>query len=103
MNNIRFISVLMALLLSLLLSSCINEIHTRKILHANVNCSNLELSKSFYEMLGFVSLSPEIIDIEVSEEPAAGLGMPPYQLRTVPITLMKGFLEGGYVIDLIEW
>jgi len=103
MHGNRFIFVLLVLAMSLILSSCVNEIHTRNILHANVNCSNLEQSRSFYEMIGFVSLSPEIIEVDVSAEPAAGLGMPPYQLRTVPITLPKGFLDGGYVIDLIEW
>ena len=103
MYNSRRCFGFLALAMSFLLSNCTNEIHTLHILHANINCSNLERSRSFYEMLGFLSLSPEIIDVDVSEVPAAGLRMPPYQLRTVPIMLLEGALKDGYMIDLIEW
>jgi len=78
------------------LSSCSDGISTLQILHANINCSDLEQSISFYEMLGFL---PSIVtDVGVPAEEAAGLGMPPYQLRASP----KMHLD-GYVIDLIQW
>ena len=96
MRNHRLIFVVLSLAMCLLLSSCSDEISTLQILHANINCSDLERSISFYEMLGF--LPSVVTDVEVSAEEAAGLGMPPYRLRASP----KMHLD-GYVIDLIEW
>jgi len=92
----RLIPVLLSLAMGLLLSSCSDEISTIQVLHANINCSDLEQSISFYEMLGF--LPSVVTEVDVPAEEAAGLGMPPYQLRASP----KMHLD-GYVIDLIEW
>jgi len=64
-------------------------------MHVNVNCSDLERSRSFYEMLGFISLMAD--DSEVTAEFAAALNMPPYKLSYTQLIL------GGALIDLIEW
>lgn len=72
------------------------SINTLKILHANVNVSNFEVSKNFYMMLGFLPLLE--VDVNVTDPAeAAGLDMPPYQLHASPMGL------GDYVLDLIEW
>jgi catechol 2,3-dioxygenase-like lactoylglutathione lyase family enzyme len=96
MHNNRLLLVVLALAMCLLLSGCSEEINTVKILHANINCSNFEESLSFYEMLGFASLLES--DVVVSEEDAAGLHMPAYQLHAATMTL-----RDYYLIDLIEW
>lgn len=88
--------VVLCVAMCLLLSSCSNEINTLKILHANINCSDFEQSLAFYEMLGFVSLLET--DVTVSEEDAAGLRMPAYQLHASTMTV-----QDGYMIDLIKW
>ncbi len=74
-----------------------DTISTKNILHANINCSDFEQSSNFYKMLGFTTLMDVDIDVP-SEEDAAGLGMPPYQLHASPMGL-----RDGYVIDLIKW
>ncbi len=88
--------VVPALAVCLLLSNCTNKINTLEIMHSNINCSDFEQSHSFYSMLGFASLMES--DVDVSEEAAAGLRMPPYQLHASPMTH-----SDGYIIDLIEW
>lgn len=66
------------------------------ILHVNINCSDFERSREFYEMLGF----RVIMDVEPSgsAEVAAAVGMAPYQVRGA---LMRH--RDGSVIDLLEW
>ena len=96
MRNNRLVFVVLSLAMCLLLSNCSDKINTRKILHNNINCSDLEQSIAFYGMLGF--FAPPAIDVEASAEDAAGLGMPPYQLRASSIIHTDGF-----VIDLIKW
>jgi len=72
-------------------------VNTLKILHANVNCSDFEESKTFYMMLGFRPLIETDVNVTDPAE-AAGLNMPPYQLHASPMGL-----GDGYVIDLIKW
>jgi catechol 2,3-dioxygenase-like lactoylglutathione lyase family enzyme len=95
-RNNRLILVLLSLAMCLLLSSCGDEIHTLKILHGNVNCSDLEQSIDFYSMLGF--LGGLVMDLDVPLEEAVGLGMPAYQIQASPM-----IQRDGQVIDLIEW
>jgi glyoxylase I family protein len=69
------------------------------MVHVNINCSNFERSRQFYEALGFrlVWLVPPTNSAEV----AAAVGMPPYRVNG---GLMA--LEGTtppLVIDLLEW
>ena len=66
------------------------------LLHVNINCSDFERSRAFYEMLGFELLMPVP---EVGEgEVAAAVGMTAYRLRGA---LMKH--RDGSLIDLLEW
>lgn len=97
MRNNRFFFIGLPLAMCLLLANCSNKINTLSILHANINCSDFEQSRSFYEMLGFASYLES--DIETSAEAAAGLGMPPYQLHASSMMLAGD----GYLLDLIEW
>jgi glyoxylase I family protein len=97
MRNSRCLFIGLSLAMSLLLANCSNTINTTAILHANINCSDFEQSRSFYEMLGFVSLLES--DVETSAEAAAGLHMPPYKLHAS--TMRQS--GDGFLIDLIKW
>ena len=97
MRLYKFISVVLLLGMSFLFPSCSNSgNHIVSFMHANINCSNLEQSRSFYEMLGFTAMMGA--DSEVSAECAAALNMPPYALSFVQMLSADGSL-----IDLIEW
>ena len=49
------------------------------LLHININCSDFERSKAFYELLGFREIMPVTPDGEGDE--AAAVGMPRYRVR----------------------
>jgi catechol 2,3-dioxygenase-like lactoylglutathione lyase family enzyme len=66
-----------------------------QIYHVNINCTNLERSLAFYEMLGF----REVIDIPAGRLP--GLGMDPAIGRAKLLRL--GEEPRSTLIDLIEW
>lgn len=69
------------------------------LVHVNINCSNFERSRTFYEALGF-RLFWKVPETN-SKEVAAAVGMPPYRVHG---GLMA--LEGSVppvVIDLLEW
>jgi len=105
MLNKRSVFIFLSLVMWQVLSSCTppytGHINTQYILHANINCSDFEQSKNFYQMLGFVPLME--IDVDVSDpNEAVGLNMPPYQLHAAPMGLRYGTSE-SYVIDLIKW
>ncbi len=73
--------------------------HISGMVHVNINVSNFDRSRTFYEALGFklVWRVPETNSVEV----AAAVGMPPYRVRG---GLMA--LDGAahpVVIDLLEW
>ena len=65
-------------------------------MHVNVNCSDFERSRTFYELLGFSAVME--VEDSVSAEGAAGLNMPPYQIHAAPMALAD-----GSIVDLIEW
>ena len=69
------------------------------ILHVNVNCSNYERSRRFYEMLGFKTLweVPE----KNSPEVAAAVGMPPYHVKGSIMVIGEG--RNSTMLDLLEW
>ena len=94
-NRILFIGL--PIVVCLLSANCANKINTVSILHANINCSDFEQSRSFYEMLGFVSLLES--DVETSEEAARGLNMPAYKLHASTMSQAGD----GFLIDLIKW
>lgn len=66
-----------------------------QIYHVNINCTNLERSLAFYQMLGF----REVIDIPAG--PVPGLGLDPAVCRAKLLRL--GDDPRGTLIDLIEW
>ena len=66
-----------------------------QIYHVNINCTNLERSLAFYQMLGF----REVIDIPEGRLP--GLRMDPAIGRAKRLRL--GEDPRSTLIDLIEW
>ena len=66
------------------------------ILHVNINCSDFERSRAFYEMLGFRVIMP--VRPDGTGEVAAAVGMVDYQVNGA---LMRH--RDGSVIDLLEW
>ena len=74
--------------------------HVTGIFHVNVNCSNYERSRAFYERLGFrvVFEVPETNTPEV----AAAVGMPPYRVRGALLAL-DGASGPTTLVDLLEW
>ena len=67
-----------------------------KMMHININVSDYNASKAFYEQLGFRSVFET--EDKADAEAAAGLGMPPYELKATPMQL-----PDGSMLDLIEW
>ncbi len=89
--------IVLSFLICFLLTGCLPQAPKHKIMHANINCSDFETSKRFYQMLGFTVRIETDVNIETEEE-AAGLSMPPYSLHAAPMALKDGF-----VVDLIQW
>lgn len=73
--------------------------HVTGMLHVNVNCSDYERSRAFYERLGFRVIweVPETNTAEV----AAAVGMPPYRVRGALLAL-RGAGQTT-LLDLLEW
>lgn len=69
------------------------------IVHVNINCSNFERSRGFYEKLGFQLVWQ--VPATNSQEVAAAVGMPPYRVNGALMAL-KGAAH-PVVIDLLEW
>lgn len=73
--------------------------------HININCSDYERSRAFYELLGFREfwLVPETNSPEI----AAAVGMPPYRVRGALLKLESDDARDGgappLVIDLLQW
>jgi catechol 2,3-dioxygenase-like lactoylglutathione lyase family enzyme len=65
-------------------------------LRTNVNCSNYEASRSFYEMLGFETQS-EVEEVG-SAALAAAVGLPSYHVRAATMAL-----PGGHSLNLTKW
>ena len=66
------------------------------LLHINVNCSDFDRSRTFYEMLGFKLLMPVLP--EGTGDVAAAVGMASY---TVSGALMRH--PTGAIVDLLQW
>jgi len=69
------------------------------LVHVNINCSDFERSRAFYEVLGFehfLAVAPTS-----TPEVAAAVGMPPYEVRGA-LMILRG--KGQPVmLDLLEW
>ncbi len=75
------------------------DMNVTGIMHVNVNCSDYERSRAFYERLGFAVVweVPERNTPEV----AAAVGMPPYHVKGALMALATG--GSPTLIDLLEW
>ena len=73
--------------------------HVSGMIHVNINCSNFERSRSFYETLGFRVVWQ--VPPTNSREVAAAVGMPPYKVNGALMALEGS--EHPVVIDLLEW
>ena len=87
---------------SLCPSSKGSEMAVIGLTHININCSDYERSKAFYELLGFREFwqVPETNRAEI----AAAVGMAPYRVRGALLKLETD--ESGGVpltIDLLQW
>ncbi|MBM4245187.1 MAG: VOC family protein [Deltaproteobacteria bacterium] len=69
------------------------------LVHVNINCSDYDRSRAFYELLGFQELwrVPETNTAEV----AAAVGMPPYRVKGALMLLQNA--TAPLVIDLLQW
>ncbi len=73
--------------------------------HININCSDYERSKAFYELLGF----REFWQVPETNRPeiAAAVGMPPYRVRGALLMLESDQARAGgappLTIDLLQW
>ncbi|MFT4633561.1 MAG: catechol 2,3-dioxygenase-like lactoylglutathione lyase family enzyme [Candidatus Pseudothioglobus sp.] len=69
------------------------------MVHININCSDYDKSKAFYEMLGFEEFwqVPETNTADV----AAAVGMKPYRVKGALFTLKDA--NPPMVIDLLQW
>jgi len=69
------------------------------MMHVNVNCSNYERSREFYEFLGFKVLWE--VPARNTPEVAAAVGMPPYLVRGALLQLAGS--PTTPLVDLLEW
>jgi catechol 2,3-dioxygenase-like lactoylglutathione lyase family enzyme len=69
------------------------------MVHVNINCTDYEKSKAFYEMLGFEEFWP--VPETNTPEVAAAVGMPPYRVRGALLALKNAATP--VIIDLLEW
>jgi len=68
--------------------------------HVNVNCSDFERSKRFYERLGFRQLATPLETH--TGEVAAAVGTERYRIRG-GLFALEGGGQGAPMIDLLEW
>ena len=73
--------------------------HITGMVHININCTDFQRSKAFYEMLGFQVYWP--VPETNTEEVANAVGMPKYQVEGALMALQSA--EQPMVIDLLEW
>lgn len=69
------------------------------LVHININCSDFDRSRAFYEMLGFehfLAVAPTS-----TPEVAAAVGMPPYEVRG-GLMVLRGNGQ-PLMLDLLEW
>jgi catechol 2,3-dioxygenase-like lactoylglutathione lyase family enzyme len=75
------------------------DMNIQGLVHVNINCSNFENSRAFYEKLGF-ELFLEVPRTNTPEV-AAAVGFEEYELRGGLFRL--GSDPASFVIDLLEW
>lgn len=71
------------------------------LVHVNINCSDYDRSKAFYEVLGFQEVWP--VPETNTAEVAAAVGMPPYRVKGALLMLQGDEVAAPVTIDLLEW
>jgi glyoxylase I family protein len=69
------------------------------ILHININCEDLEKSRSFYELLGFCP----VIQFPEGEYPEIGKGLGVGRHRVKGLLMRIGNDERATMLDLLQW
>ena len=73
----------------------------KDIFHINVNCTDLDRSRAFYELVGFKAV------VELGEGGSAdmlrGLGLPPGGRAKAVLMMLEPDKPRGTRIDLIQW
>ena len=75
------------------------RLHISGLVHVNINVSDFDRSRAFYEALGFRLIWS--VPPTNSEAVAAAVGMPPYRVKGGLMTLDGA--EHPLVIDLLQW
>ncbi len=75
------------------------RLHISGLVHININVSDFDRSRAFYEALGFRLIWS--VPPTNSEAVAAAVGMPPYRVKGGLMTLDGA--EHPLVIDLLQW
>ena len=75
------------------------RLHTSGLVHVNINVSDFDRSRAFYEALGFRLIWT--VPPTNSDAVAAAVGMPPYRVKGGLMTLDGA--EHPLVIDLLQW
>ena len=73
--------------------------HITGMVHININCSDFERSKAFYEMLGSQVYWP--VPETNTKKVANAVGMPKYEVKGALMALRNA--AQPMVIDLLEW
>lgn len=73
----------------------------KDVFHVNVNCTDLERSKAFYELVGFKT----VVDLGVGGSPGmlAGLGLPAGSKAHAVLMMLEPDKPRGTRLDLIQW
>ena len=71
------------------------------MIHVNINCSDYDRSKAFYEVLGF----KEVLRVPETNpaERAAAVGMPPSRVKGALLELSGPKAKSSMIINLLEW
>ena len=75
------------------------RLHVSGMVHVNINVSDFDRSRAFYEALGFRLIW--MVPATNSTEVAAAVGMPPYRVKGGLMQLDGA--EPPLVIDLLQW
>jgi catechol 2,3-dioxygenase-like lactoylglutathione lyase family enzyme len=73
----------------------------KDVFHVNVNCTNLERSRAFYELVGFKVVTE--LGEGGSKQMAKGLGLPAGSKGKAVLMMLEPDKPRGTRIDLIEW
>ena len=73
----------------------------KDVFHVNVNCTNLERSRAFYEQVGFKA----VVELGVggTHDMVRGLGLPEGSQAKAVLMMLEPDKPRGTRIDLIEW